>query len=122
MKTSAKHPALGETEFWLLVALSEEPRHGYAIAERVRELSDGEVELRIPTLYSALDRLEQAESVALDRDEIVNGRLRRYFRITGPGGTRLAEEIARLERKASLASRVIDRLMPGSRAHQGGVT
>lgn len=112
---------LGDTEFWILIAITEEPLHGYAMIERVAKLSQGEIALRTPTLYAALDRLEAAGDVELDRDEAVNGRLRRYFRISEVGRDRLAGEIERLERKAALAGRILAAIpgAPGTNTTKG---
>jgi hypothetical protein len=70
---------LGRTEpvFLILTALIDEPRHGYAIVQEVRRITDGRVDLRIGTLYGALNRLTDDGLVQKHRDEIESGRLRR---------------------------------------------
>lgn len=87
----------------MLLALTEGPRHGYAIITAVRELSDGRVRLGAGTLYGALDRLTGDGLVSVAKEEVVNGRNRRYYQLTEDGHTVLAEETARLERLASVA-------------------
>ena len=49
-----------EPTYFLLAGLLDGPRHGYAIAQVARELSDGRVGLSAGTLYGALDRLDAA--------------------------------------------------------------
>ena len=92
-----------EPTFWVLTVLTGGRRHGYALMEEARALSDGRVNLKAATLYAALDRLGQQGWVALDGDEVVDGRLRRYFRITDDGATGLETEAARLEANAAQA-------------------
>jgi DNA-binding PadR family transcriptional regulator len=55
------------------------------------------------TLYTALDRLRTAELIAVDREEIVDSRLRRYYRLTPLGEEQLAIEAARLQSNARTA-------------------
>jgi DNA-binding PadR family transcriptional regulator len=60
-------------------------------------------------LYTALDRLRSDELIGVDREEIVDGRLRRYYRLTSGGAKRLAAEAARLHANATAA---LTRLSP----------
>ena len=94
---------LRESTYLILTALVEAPRHGYAILEEVRRISAGRTELRAGTLYAALDRLRAEGLVEIEREELVQSRLRRYYRLTAPGARRLAEEAARLRRNADAA-------------------
>ena len=61
--------------------------------------------MRPGTLYTALDRLRADGLVEVDREEIVDNRLRRYYRLTPEGGRRLAAEAARLQANARAALR-----------------
>jgi PadR family transcriptional regulator PadR len=88
---------LREPSFWILTALAAGRSHGYALLQETHDLSSGRVELKVPTLYAALDRLRDEGLVAVDGDEVMDGRLRRYFRLTDEGETRLSDEVARLE-------------------------
>ncbi len=108
---------MGEPAFLILTALAAEPKHGYAVIEDVREISGGQVRLHTGTLYSVLDRLRESGMIEVDREEIVQSRLRRYYRLTGAGRERLAVETARLRRNAdAAAARLAGRLMPGTGA------
>jgi PadR family transcriptional regulator PadR len=75
-----------------MVALAGESRHGYGIIKEVRRLSQGRTDLKAGTLYSLLDRLESEGLVHIDREEIVDGRLRRYYELTKEGTAVLTEE------------------------------
>ena len=61
-------------------------------------------------LYAALDRMTAEGLIEPDREEIVDNRLRRYYRITRDGAERLAEEADRLRANANAA---LTRLRPG---------
>jgi len=101
-----------EPTFLILTALAARPLHGYGIVQSVAALSDGEVKLRPGTLYGALDRLDQQGLIALDREEAVDGRLRRYYRLSDSGAAALAEEAERLSRRAGVAHQQLS-LRPG---------
>ena len=88
--------ALREPTFLVLTALAAGPQHGYGILLDVAQISAGRVRLRAGTLYAALDRLVADDWVAVDREEVVDGRLRRYYRLTDQGAARLAAEVERL--------------------------
>lgn len=53
-------------------------------------ISAGRVRLRAGTLFPALDRLRADRLIAVDREEIVDRRLRRYYRLTPAGRERLS--------------------------------
>ena len=94
-----------EATFLILTALADDSRHGYAIIAEVDRISGGTVRLRPGTLYTALDRLLEAGLVGLDREEVVESRLRRYYRLTDQGRGVLAEEAERLRKHAGAALR-----------------
>jgi len=94
---------LREPTFLILAALAPRPLHGYAIIGEVAELSGGRLSLRPGTLYGALDRLADEELLEPDREEVVDGRLRRYYRLTDKGAGLLEHEAARLQRNADAA-------------------
>lgn len=85
-----------EQTYYLLLALTDGPLHGYAIAQRAADLSGGRVRLTAGTLYGALDRLLRQGEVGIDREETVQGRLRRYYRLAEPGARALQTETARM--------------------------
>ena len=92
-----------EATFLILTALADGSQHGYGIIADVQQISGGRVRLRAGTLYTALDRLRADGLIEVDREEIVEGRLRRHYRLT-PQGTRwLAAEAARLQASAAAA-------------------
>jgi DNA-binding PadR family transcriptional regulator len=96
---------LSTASYFILAALLDGSLHGYGIIKRAAELSDGQVRLAAGTLYGALDRLAERGLVLPDREEVVEGRTRRYYRLTEPGAAALAAEAARLEQAARVVTR-----------------
>ena len=95
--------AMQEATFLILTALATGSQHGYGIITDVTQISGGRVRLRAGTLYTALERLRSDDLIAVDREEIVDNRLRRYYRLTPAGSERLAAEAARLQANAAAA-------------------
>jgi DNA-binding PadR family transcriptional regulator len=95
---------LREPTFLVLTALAGGPLHGYGLIAEVDRLSDGRVSLRPGTLYGTLDRLTDDGHVTADREEIVDGRLRRYYRLTPDGETALRAETERMRRHVQAAA------------------
>ena len=95
--------AMQEATFMILTALANGSQHGYGIITDVASISDGRVRLRAGTLYTALERLCAEKLIEPDREEIVDGRLRRYHRLTPAGHKQLAAEAARLQENARVA-------------------
>jgi PadR family transcriptional regulator PadR len=95
---------LQEPSFFILTALAERPLHGYGVMKAVSELSAGRIRLRAGTLYAALDRLTEDGLLTVDREEAVDGRLRRYYRLTDQGAARLGAEVHQLRAAAELAA------------------
>src|SRR5256885_4078285 len=92
-----------EPTFWILTALASAARHGYGVIQQVTKLSAGAVTLQAGTLYAALDRLADEGLVEVDRDEVVDGRTRRYYRLTDDGAAALDAEVERLRRSTAAA-------------------
>lgn len=76
----------------VLAILAEGDSYGYAILQRVRELSGGRLEWTDGMLYPVLHRLERLGHVAARWEVAESGRRRKYYRITPGGRTQLDEE------------------------------
>jgi PadR family transcriptional regulator, regulatory protein PadR len=76
----------------VLAILAEEDSYGYAIIQRVRELSGGRMEWTDGMLYPVLHRLERLGHIEARWEVAETGRRRKYYRITPQGRTQLAEE------------------------------
>jgi DNA-binding PadR family transcriptional regulator len=97
-----------EATFLILTALAAGSQHGYGVISDVQAISDGRVRLRAGTLYSALDRLRIDGLVEVDREEVVDSRLRRYYRLTAEGRRQLAIEADRVWSNAATALTRLD--------------
>jgi DNA-binding PadR family transcriptional regulator len=97
---------LTPTVFHMLVALAGGPRHGYAIAQEVEELTDGRIVMGPGTLYGSLQRM-QAQAIIEETDnpgeEGLHAERRRYYRITALGSAALRADTERLLRVAQVA-------------------
>jgi DNA-binding PadR family transcriptional regulator len=76
----------------VLAILAEADSYGYAILQRVRELSGGRIEWTDGMLYPVLHRLERLGHVKARWQVAESGRRRRYYAITAGGRAQLAEE------------------------------
>lgn len=85
----------------ILLALADEPRHGYAIIRDVEQRTDGEVLLQTGALYRTLKRLlgeELIEETAAPPGETSEDERRRYYTLTRLGRAVTTAEIERLAR------------------------
>lgn len=96
-----------EQAYLVMLALAEEPRHGYGVVQEVRTLSDGRVRLGAGTLYGVLDRLVDARYAEASGEVVVDGRVRRYYRLTDDGHSVLTAETRRLADLARRAQQVL---------------
>jgi DNA-binding PadR family transcriptional regulator len=98
-----------EPTFLILTSLANGPQHGYGIMADVEQISGGRVRLRAGTLYAALDRLGSDGLIGDDREEIVAGRLRRYYRLTEEGAAALSLEVENLRQRTGIAAQRLTR-------------
>ncbi|GII93216.1 PadR family transcriptional regulator [Sinosporangium siamense] len=105
-------PSVSEPTYFILAALLDGPLHGHGIIKRTMVLSEDRVKLPVGTLYGALDRLAANGLIAVDREEVVDGRPRRYFVITDDGRGVVSAEAYRMQQAASIVVNRIPR--PGA--------
>lgn len=96
-----------EPSYFVLASLLDGPLHGYGIIKQAAQLSDGDIRLAPGTLYGALERLAAAGLIESSGQEVVAGRPRHYYRLTGEGRELLLVEAKRL---ALAARAVLDHL------------
>jgi len=100
MENIASTLPLTETTFLILLSLSPEPKHGYAIAKDVQALSQDRVSLSTSTLYTALKRLLEdgwIERAGEDPEPDETGRPRKVYRLTALGNQILKADTERLQ-------------------------
>jgi len=84
------------------------PRHGYAIAERLDQVSVGALQLNMGTLYPALMRLEQRGLVKGTWGTTENNRRARFYAITPAGRRELTAERSSWERMVGIMQALLD--------------
>jgi transcriptional regulator len=94
MKQTADEHTLkkGTAELLVLAQLENEPRHGYDIALRIEQRSNGEVAFNVASLYPILYRLETQGCISGRWVERAGQRRRRFYRLTPVGRARLAQQ------------------------------
>ncbi len=92
----------------LQVLESMGPRHGYAIAERLDQVSAGALRLNMGTLYPALMRLEQRGLLKGTWGTTENNRRARFYAITPAGRRELAAERTSWERMVGIMQALLD--------------
>ena len=97
----------GYTDVILLRRLAEEDSYGYRINKQVSEISDGSVELKEATLYTAFRRMEEAGLIRSYWGNEDIGARRRYYALTEQGRRRLKEETQAWEETKELLNRLI---------------
>lgn len=99
------HLPLREPTFYILLALSPGPKHGYAILKNVEELSQGRVLLGTGTLYGAIKRLLDRGWIRRVDDPIPNStdRQRKVYNLTEQGRRVLSSEVERMRRLVDIA-------------------
>ncbi len=96
----------GHLDALLLAVLEDGPRHGYSVIERLRDRSDGALDLPTGTVYPALHRLERAGLVQ-SAWETVGGRRRRAYRLTASGERALSEQRAVWDQFSTVVTTVL---------------
>lgn len=81
----------GHLDLLLLATLSDGPKHGYAVIDRLRERSEDAFDLPEGTVYPALHRLEK-NGLLSSEWSAVQGRDRRTYRLTDQGKGALGEQ------------------------------
>ena len=82
----------GTLDLMILQVATLGPIHGYALAQRMRQISDGVVQVPQGSLYPALHRLENRKLLAADWRESETGRKAKFYRITNKGRVQLKTE------------------------------
>ena len=96
---------LTETTYYVLLSLFE-PAHGYAILQKVEELSDGQVRLAAGTLYGALENLEKQKMICQIPG---NDPRRKIYGITAKGRTILTLDYERMRSLISTTDKYLSK-------------
>ena len=88
----------GTLDLLILRVITLDPMHGWAIANRIRQISKESLQVQQGSLYPALHRLEQQGWIAAEWKPSENGRRAKFYSLTDTGRGKLAEERALWER------------------------
>jgi PadR family transcriptional regulator, regulatory protein PadR len=91
----------GTVDLLIMKTIALEPLHGWAIAQRIRQLSDDILQLQQGSLYPALQRLERQGWITADWGASENNRRARFYRLTKAGRKKLESEEAAWQRLSS---------------------
>src|SRR4051794_41555433 len=91
----------GTLDMLILQVVALEPIHGYAIAQRIRQMSREVVQVPQGTLYPALHRLENRKLLAAEWKTSETGRDAKYYRLTAKGRAQLKAASESWERLAA---------------------
>ena len=91
----------GTVDLLILKTVALEPLHGWAIAQRIRQLSDEILQVQQGSLYPALQRLEKQGWITAEWGASENNRRARFYRLTKAGQKRLAQEEKAWQRLSS---------------------
>jgi DNA-binding PadR family transcriptional regulator len=94
---------LTEPVLLILLSLSNHPRHGYALMKDIESLSNGRVRLSTGTLYGALRRLLEDQSIE-PFDQPDTARDKQCYRITSTGRKQLRAELDRMRQLTKAAT------------------
>jgi transcriptional regulator len=97
----------GTLDLLILRTLQSQPLHGWAISERIQQISEDVLQVNQGSLYPALHRLEHQALIEAEWRVSELGRRAKYYRLTAAGRRRLAAEAKEWERMAEAIARVM---------------
>ena len=97
----------GTLDVLILKALSWGPRHGYAVAEWIKTITDAELLVEEGPLYTALHRLEKQGWLASDWGFSENNRKAKYYKLTAAGRQQLRAEVSSWERYVAAVGKAL---------------
>jgi len=97
----------GTLDLLILKVIALGPLHGYAIAQRLQQVSRGVVQVPQGSLYPALHRLENRGLLIADWKQTETGREAKYYRLTRKGRAQLETEAASWERLTEAVSLIL---------------
>ena len=97
----------GTLDLLILRSLALEPMHGWAIAQRIRQVSGDVLQVGQGALYPALHKLEQQGWITAEWAVSENNRRAKYYTLTREGRKALAHETAQWERLSAAISLVV---------------
>lgn len=97
----------GTLDLLILRTISLEPKHGWAIAKRIQQVSQEALQIQQGSLYPALHRLEQQAWIKAEWRATETGRMAKFYALTAAGRKQLARELANWERLSAAINIVV---------------
>jgi PadR family transcriptional regulator PadR len=97
----------GTVDLLILKTVALEPMHGWAVAQRIRQVSGNVLQVNQGALYPALHRLEQQGWIQAEWGESENNRRAKYYSLTKAGKRYLQKEEANWERLSAAIGLVL---------------
>ena len=100
----------GTLDMLILKSLALEPEHGWAIAQRIQQLSNDVLQIGQGSLYPALHRLEYKGWIRAQWGASENNRRARYYSLTAAGRKQLDAELENWDRLTGAVNLVLERI------------
>ncbi len=97
----------GTLDLLILKTVSLEPKHGWAIAKRIQQVSDEVLQVQQGSLYPALHRLEQQGWIQAHWAETQTGRNAKFYSLTQAGRSQLKKELESWDRLSNAVNLVV---------------
>src|SRR5690348_11801911 len=97
----------GMLDLLILKTLSLEPKHGWAIAKRIQQVSQEALQVQQGSLYPALHRLEQQGWIESEWKPTETGRIAKFYALTRSGRRQLEKELADWNRLSGAINLVV---------------
>lgn len=91
----------------ILKTIAVEPKHGWAIAKRIQQVSSEVLQVQQGSLYPALHRLEQSGWIKAAWAKTETGRKAKFYSLTRAGQTQLGREVAEWDRLSAAVNTVV---------------
>ena len=99
----------GTLDLLIMRTIAPEPLHGWAIAQRIQQISDDMLRVQQGSLYPALHRLEHQGWITAEWGASDNNRRARFYSLTRAGRTQLTSEVSKWERLSAGVNLVLQR-------------
>ncbi len=97
----------GTLDLLILKTVSLQPKHGWAIAKRIQQISDEVLQVQQGSLYPALHRLEQQGWIKAHWAETETGRNAKFYSLTRAGRSQLKKELESWDRLSNAVNLVV---------------
>ena len=98
----------GTLDLLILKTLALEPQHGWAISERIQQISSSVLQVQQGSLYPALHRLQRRGWIKARWGTSENNRRAKYYELTGSGRKQLETEVDAWRKLAAAVGQVLD--------------